>query len=283
MRILDQGEVCFPADFSADARRLALFSPSWDFSRSPLSILLAFWFLLMSTLPLMQELPSKRDEPSSAPPVRMSLPAFGTPATWLSDDVPKATSQGRGESQAERQGRTRQAEGARRGGLRPQAFIPIDRGNANSSPELRPGELAQSAAIATLELLGAAAVVLFARRQLNRRKPEEVTQLKFEERRKEPRMRTRHRVGVLLGPDRRAISECLVLDRSDHGARVRTPDAFPCLAPVYFVDGNECIMYQARVAWADGNEMGLELIRMRRVHRARYWPSQAEAAVGRRR
>jgi hypothetical protein len=85
------------------------------------------------------------------------------------------------------------------------------------------------------------------------------------ERRREPRVRTRYRHGALYDGCE-FVSDCAVIDRSPHGARIRTPCALPAFQQLRFFDSYEKVLYEGRVAWQKDTEAGLELTRLFRVN-----------------
>lgn len=81
------------------------------------------------------------------------------------------------------------------------------------------------------------------------------------ERRREPRVRTRFRRGMIYD-GHEIICDCIVSDRSPHGARIRTPHPLPPIRELRFVDSYEKSLYEGRVAWQADSEAGLALDRM---------------------
>lgn len=79
--------------------------------------------------------------------------------------------------------------------------------------------------------------------------------------RREPRHRTPLRSGMLYR-GLRPISDCKILDRSEHGARIRTIAPFPTGGEIRFLDLQEMVFYEGQVAWRTENEAGLQLSRL---------------------
>lgn len=84
------------------------------------------------------------------------------------------------------------------------------------------------------------------------------------ERRREPRVRTRYRHGVLYD-GYKLVGDCAVIDRSPHGARIRTSRGLPDYQQLRFFDTYERVLYEARVAWQKDGDAGLELTRLFRI------------------
>lgn len=85
------------------------------------------------------------------------------------------------------------------------------------------------------------------------------------ERRREPRHRTRLRTGRLFTQSGQYICSCEILDRSVHGARISSRDRFPAGAPLQFYDSVEKRYFLATVAWCKGESHGMAL-----SHRSAY-------------
>jgi hypothetical protein len=95
------------------------------------------------------------------------------------------------------------------------------------------------------------------------------------ERRREARLRTRLREGLLY-EGRRLVCDCVVIDRSRHGARIRTSRPLRSVQKLRFFDTYEQVLYEARVVWQKDTEVGLELaMRFRVGNRAKARATQS--------
>ncbi|MBB3996202.1 hypothetical protein [Aureimonas pseudogalii] len=81
------------------------------------------------------------------------------------------------------------------------------------------------------------------------------------ERRRENRSTTRLRPGKLITETGRFLCDCAVIERSPTGARVRAfapvDDTLP--EELFLFDEVEAFKWRARIIWAKGAELGLEL------------------------
>jgi hypothetical protein len=75
--------------------------------------------------------------------------------------------------------------------------------------------------------------------------------------RREERRRTYFRQGKLFTTSGKFLSQCIIYDRSQNGARVRADKLLASLKVVKFVDDVDKIIVEAKVAWQRGNELGL--------------------------
>lgn len=81
------------------------------------------------------------------------------------------------------------------------------------------------------------------------------------ERRGVNRQRTRLRSGKLIRKDGQFLSECIVNNLSASGCRLKLPSATLDLQPnLYLYDDHSEVLFQGRVVWKTGREVGLRLI-----------------------
>jgi hypothetical protein len=78
--------------------------------------------------------------------------------------------------------------------------------------------------------------------------------------RREKRRPTRFRQGKLFDAYGVFLSQCVICDRSEKGARVRVEAPLQPLKVVQFLDDVEKIIVEAKVAWQRGNELGLAFL-----------------------
>jgi hypothetical protein len=75
--------------------------------------------------------------------------------------------------------------------------------------------------------------------------------------RREERRPTRFRQGRLFNAYGGFLSQCVICDRSEHGAKVKVAEPLAPLKVVRLLDEVDKIIVEARVAWRRGNELGL--------------------------
>jgi hypothetical protein len=78
--------------------------------------------------------------------------------------------------------------------------------------------------------------------------------------RREKRRPTRFRQGKLFDAYGVFLSQCVICDRSQNGARVKVDNPLQPLKVVQFLDDVEKIIVEAKVAWQRGNELGLAFL-----------------------
>lgn len=76
------------------------------------------------------------------------------------------------------------------------------------------------------------------------------------ERRASPRRKTRFKATIVHGADLTTLS-CLVLDLSDHGARIRTEQADLLPPAFYLIWHAERSVIEAEMIWRSGGELGV--------------------------
>lgn len=77
--------------------------------------------------------------------------------------------------------------------------------------------------------------------------------------RSEPRIRTKLRSGRISNLDGVFLSECLVLDRSPHGAKLKLPKALDLPKEVLFRDDAVETAVYAKICWRRADEIGVHL------------------------
>jgi hypothetical protein len=77
--------------------------------------------------------------------------------------------------------------------------------------------------------------------------------------RSEPRIRTKLRSGRLSNLDGVFITECLVLDRSPHGAKLKLPKTLDVPKEILFRDDAVATAIYAKICWRRGDEIGIHL------------------------
>jgi hypothetical protein len=81
------------------------------------------------------------------------------------------------------------------------------------------------------------------------------------EQRRAFRKRLRLRSGKLVDERHRFIAECIILDRSSHGARLRLLRESRLPQDMFLYDDHNATLSEIRASWSDGSLVGVAIVR----------------------
>ena len=89
------------------------------------------------------------------------------------------------------------------------------------------------------------------------------------DRRGDQRLRTRLRSGKIINDDGQFLIECLIVDRSSFGGKLRLPKTSPLPARVMLYDDQSGELLRATVIWRRDRETGIRFTAVERTDRFR--------------